>query len=194
MYMRVLDVYNEYLCLKKQRENPGKPFKKVKVLDTVSVRKIIQDAKDGGLSEEIDTALEDFYENDIFILPVFKNEMNRWCVVVIQIISDTITVGLYDRKRHEFSEEEIEQYNYQISHEMQDFLERALLTHGVCLDEDKIEGTMHWLDVSNENDMIPAIIQLAENTILYHDTVKHETVTQVRHKVLDRLISLYLLE
>ena len=75
--MRVLDVFNEYLYVKRQHEQPDKIFKKVKVFDTEAVRKIVQDHKKGGLDQEIDNELEDFYENDIFILPIFKQEQNR---------------------------------------------------------------------------------------------------------------------
>lgn len=77
MYMRVLDVYNEFLHVQKQRANPNANIKKVKVFDTISVRKIIQDRQEGGLDEDIDNELEDFYENDVFILPIFKEEQNR---------------------------------------------------------------------------------------------------------------------
>ena len=111
MYMRVLDVYNEYLYHKQTYENKVVHQLKVKVFDTVAVRKIIQDRKNGGLDQEIDNELEDFYENDIFILPVMNSEDNRCCLVVIQILDDTMRVELFDTKRTEFTDDEIEEMN-----------------------------------------------------------------------------------
>ena len=168
--------------------------KKVKVFDTISVRKIIQDHYLGGLNEEIDNELQDFFENDIMILPVFKRELKRWCVVILRFSDDKMLVELYDRKRKELSEAEVDKYNFNLSVEMQDFVERAFWAHCESLKEDKIEGSVHYLEVENEVDMIPAVLQIAENIVLYQKVTKPETAKQIRHKITDRLISLYLLE
>mmetsp|Transcript_33158 Transcript_33158/g.38087 ORF Transcript_33158/g.38087 Transcript_33158/m.38087 type:complete len:90 (-) Transcript_33158:116-385(-) len=70
MYLRILDVYNEYLFYQNQHEFPDVNYNKVKILDSVSVSRIIEDNKNGGLDEEIDILLEDFYSNDIYVLPI----------------------------------------------------------------------------------------------------------------------------
>lgn len=194
MYLRILDVYNEYLFYQNQHDMPNMSFSKIKILDTESVQKVIEDNRNGGLNEEIDILLEDFYNNDIYILPISKKDQNRLCVVVIQLIDEKIFIQLYDRMRNEYSEDELEELNSGISQDVHDFLERAQMTYGVSYDENKVDGSTHTIEVDNEPDMIPAVLQIAENIIWHQDAAQTETVKKVRHKICDRILALYLLE
>lgn len=194
MYLRILDVYNEYLFYQNQHEFPDVNYNKVKILDSVLVSRIIEDNKNGGLDEEIDILLEDFYSNDIYVLPIWKKEQNRLWAVVITLIEDKTFIQLYDRSRSEYTEQQLDQLNSDVSQDVHDFLERAQSTHGVTYDESKVDGTTHTIDVDSENNMIPAVVQIAENIVCSQDAAQTETVNKVRHKILDRIISLYLLE
>ena len=183
MYLRILDVYNEYLYYQNQHNYPNMTFSKIKILDSESVQRVIEDNKNGGLNEEIDILLEDFYNNDIYILPISKKTHQRLCVVVIQLVDEKIFIQLYDRTRNEYSEEELEELNSSISQDVHDFLERAQMTYGVPYDENKVDGSTHTIEVESENDMIPAVLQIAENIICHQDTAQTETVKKARHKI-----------
>lgn len=77
---------------------------------------------------------------------------------------------------------------------MQDFLDRGYRAYGDQLDINNIEGSFTNLDIKNENDMITTVMQLAENLVFYQGMYKAEEIQLTKHKVIERLLSLYLLE
>ena len=102
---------------------------------------------------------------------------------------------LWDRDRPEYSDEHMEDLNAQISYDVQDFLDRAYFANAAELKADAMEGCEETLNVSKETEMIPAILQLAEAIVVNQDSyVLTEEIREVRHKIVDRIASLHLLE
>lgn len=49
------------------------------------------------------------------------------------------------------------------------------------------------MPASNGPDMIPSLLQIVEATVLGIKNPHEESMSQIRHKILDRLIALYLM-
>lgn len=102
---------------------------------------------------------------------------------------------LWDRDRPEYNEDELGDINKSISDDAQNFLERAHLATATEYKPENLKGYLQDLCVTDEKDMIPAILQLSEAIVVRQD--KYDQVEQnqeIRHKIVDRLASLYLLE
>lgn len=196
MYMRLLDVFSRYIYDLRQLESPDLARKKIKIFDTVSVTRIIRDQQENkGMDLKLDDELVHFFEYDIFVLPFLNKSIKRCLLVVIELVDENICITLWDRDRVEYDEEQIDNLNADISSDVHDFLERAYIANAAEFKPNRLRGCEEIINVKEEVDMIPAVLQLAESVIINHKSyVPSGEILDVRHKIVDRLASLYLLE
>lgn len=83
--------------------------------------------------------------------------------------------------------------NAELSELILDLLERAFKAHNAELDEEKISGETMHLDYKR-NDMIPALLNIAESLVMDRDRPIIESLLQTRHKILDRLLTIYTMD
>lgn len=83
--------------------------------------------------------------------------------------------------------------NVDLSELILDLLERAFQIFGAELDDEKITGETISLPANTNQDMIPSLLQIAESIVFGVDGSQNDSVSQIRHKVLDRLLSIYLM-
>lgn len=83
--------------------------------------------------------------------------------------------------------------NLDLSELILDLLERAFQIFGAELDDDKITGETINLPVKSYQDTIPSLLQIAESIVFGVDDSQSDSISQIRHKILDRLISIYLM-
>jgi len=122
------------------------------------------------------------------------------------MMDESTYVTLWDRERPEYTDEYLDQLNASISYDVQIFLERAHLTNVAQLDLNRLEGSEKLLNVNSEIDMIPAILQLIEAIVIDPESfnsknseascenLERTTLPQMQHKIIDRIVSLNLLE
>lgn len=196
MYMRLLDVFSRYIHDLRQSESPDLTRKKIKIFDTASVNRIIRDQQENkGMDLKLDDELMHFFEYDIFVLPFLNKSIKRCWLVVIELIEENIFITLWDRDRPEHHKSQLEDYNTDISSDVLDFLDRAYIANAAEFKPNKVEGCEEIINVKEETDMIPAVLQLAEGVVIDHESyVPSGDILDVRHKIVDRLASLYLLE
>jgi argonaute-like protein implicated in RNA metabolism and viral defense len=101
---------------------------------------------------------------------------------------------LWDRERLEYSGDQINKLNSDISYDVQIFLERAYFANAAEFDIDKLGGEEQLVKVSNEIDMITAVMQLTEAIVVDPDNYSPGQIEQMRHKIVDRIVSLHLCE
>ena len=116
-YIKILDVYNEYLFAKASKSE--KPVK-IKIFDTTSLSKILKQCKIRGTNLEIDEALEDFIDCDTIIVPFFKEDIEKSCIVIIKFVETTCIAHLFL-----YQQEDNEEETYQISQDVQDLVSYA---------------------------------------------------------------------
>jgi hypothetical protein len=196
-YIKILDVYSSYLHDRRQLDNPDIRRKRVKLFDTYTVSKVVKDQqmnRGGDISLDEDE-LKNFFSYDIVILPFYDPKINRCCLTVIEMSEEDIYITLWDRYRSQYTEQQLEDMNASISYDVIDFLERSFFGNGDQLNHEKLHGVEEEINVSNEEDMIPAILQLAEAIVVNQDTYeKNEDIELVRHKIIDRIASLHLID
>ena len=209
MYCRILDCYSEYLFENKGRDSPDYRRKRVKIFDLATVTEVVNDhVNNEGTDDKIDEWLLKFFSYDIVILPFYINEpgYKRCCLAVVSMMDESTFVTLWDRERPEYTDEYLDQLNASISYDVQIFLERAHLTNVAQLDLNRLEGSEKLLNVNSEIDMIPAILQLIEAIVIDPESfnsknseascenLERTTLPQMQHKIIDRIVSLNLLE
>ena len=57
-------------------------------------------------SDELDGELEDFFENDILIIPIFKREEGRCLMFTVEMRPENILVKLYAKKTAQVEDDE----------------------------------------------------------------------------------------
>ena len=188
-YLSIINVYLEYELATDSTQNQ----KLVKILDTRVIEEIDSWCNSPELIDEtVIQEIEDFFDYDVVLIPVFLKKDNRCLLVVVDNQEDIIKVTLYDRKRIPYiSDEEVVFQLEDISDFVHIILEKSLSFHEMILDESKIEGDTVILDVTNENDMIPTILQIWEGIVLSESQLAEENIEEMRHKILDRLIAFY---
>lgn len=99
---------------------------------------------------------------------------------------------LWDRERLEYSGDQINELNSDISYDVQVFLERAHLANAAEFDIDKLGGEEQLVKVGSEIDMITAVLQLTEAIVVDPENYCPGQIEQMRHKIVDRIVSLHL--
>lgn len=188
-YLSIISVYLEYELV--TDSNPNQRL--VKILDTRVIEEIDAWCDSPELIDEaVIQEIEDFFDYDVVIIPVFLKKDSRCLLVVVDNQEDIIKVTLYDRKRIPYiSDEEVVFQLEDISDFVHIILEKSLSFHDMILDESKIEGDTVILDVTDEHDMIPTILQIWEGIVLSESQLAEENIEEMRHKILDRLIAFY---
>lgn len=191
MSMRLL-VRGKVLLLKYSFINPHviETYKLVKVLDTATVLNVSQNWEEPtNIEPEIQKELSDFFHFDTVIIPYFSQ--NRCLIVIVEnqldVREDRIVVTLYDRKRD--IEGEGDGQFEDISNIVHAIIWVVLggeEGHGY---EDKIEGWAETIEVADEADMIPSILQIAESHLMHKARFPMESFEEYRHKILDRLLA-----
>jgi hypothetical protein len=197
MYIRILDVYSIYLHERRQLEKPDIRRKRVKLFDTHSVTKVVRDQQfnRGGDITLDEVELKNFFTYDIIILPFFDAKNKRCNLVVVEMSEEDIYITLWDRKRQQYTELEMDKINGDISSDVQDFIVRAFFGNGDTMDPDNLHGAEEEINIEKEKDMIPAVLQLAEAMVVNQDAYgKNEDIELVRHKIVDRIASLHLID
>lgn len=188
-YLSIISVYLEYELV--TDSNPNQRL--IKILDTRVIEEIDAWCDSPELIDEaVIQEIEDFFDYDVVIIPVFLKKDSRCLLVVVDNQEDIIKVTLYDRKRIPYiSDEEVVFQLEDISDFVHIILEKSLSFHDMILDESKIEGDTVILDVTDEHDMIPTILQIWEGIVLSESQLAEENIEEMRHKILDRLIAFY---
>ena len=167
----------------------------MKVFDIVTVQEVVNDhLNNKGTDMKIDDELTEFFDYDIVILPFFVNDakFKRCCLAVIEMKEEATYATLWDRERLEYSGDQINELNSDISYDVQVFLERAHLANAAEFDIDKLGGEEQLVKVGSEIDMITAVMQLAEAIVVDPDNYCPGQIEQMRHKIVDRIVSLHL--
>ena len=147
------------------------------------------------IDEEIIYDLEDLFDFDMVIIPVFIKIDKRCLIVTIQNQDGIIKVTLYDRKRMPYlSDDEVAMQLEDISDYVHTIIDHATQLKGITLEEGCIEGDTVILDSTNESDMIPTILQISEGIVLNDSKFPSESIEEVRHKIADRLMAFSLLK
>ena len=179
------------------RPQGGNKIKKwVKILDTKIIQEIHSCRNNPELiDDEIGFDLEDLFEFDIVVIPVFLKADNRWLIVTIQNQLGIIKVTLYDRKRMPYlSDDEVAQQLEDISDFVHTIIDHVTQIQGITLEEGSIEGDTVILESTDERDMIPTILQISEGIALNDSKFPNESVEEVRHKITDRLMAFSMLK
>lgn len=61
------------------------------------------------------------------------------------------------------------------------------------LDDNKLDGDIVTLKSVTETQMIPTILQLSESVVVNDSNFVNESVDEVRHKIIDRLVAFYMI-
>lgn len=72
-------------------------------------------------------------------------------------------------------------------------IEKAFEIEKINPDPNSIEGDVQIIEVEQDTDMIPSILQIAESIMLHDRQIQDESVLELRHKILDRIIAFYTL-
>lgn len=192
-YLRILEVYHEYSLSRSLMPNQCL----IKILDVDTVNEISKNWENpSSINKIVADELVDFFNFDIVIIPVFNLMQSKSLVVVVEnelnSFKDRILVSLYDRKREEYIEDPEAQFE-DISNIVHAIIQLVIGENTEDQYEDKIEGDARTLDVTNENDMIFAILQIAESKVLHEGKVSEESIDDYKHRIMDRLIAFHLL-
>ena len=188
-YLGIISVYFEYELAISEGQNQ----RLIKILDTRVIEEIDSCCNSPELIDEtIIQEIEDFFDYDVVLIPVFLKKDKRCLLVVVDNQEDIIKVTLYDRKRiPHISDEDVVFQLEDISDFVHIILEKSLSFHDMILDENKIEGDTVILEVSEEKDMIPTILQIWEGIVLSESQLAEESIEEMRHKIVDRLVAFY---
>jgi hypothetical protein len=172
----------------------------IKLLDIEVVKEVYRNMETpSNTNKKVVDELMDFFNFDIIIIPVFYSDQDKSLVIVVENqlndFRDRIVVTLYDREREEDDEDENEGEGKNIddSNIFHAIIQLVLGEGSEDQYEHKIEGLNETLDVTNENDMISAILQIAESKVLHEGRIPNESVDDYKHKILDRLIAFHLI-
>eukprot|EP00343_Euplotes_focardii_P000332 CAMPEP_0205800944 /NCGR_PEP_ID=MMETSP0205-20121125/2762_1 /ASSEMBLY_ACC=CAM_ASM_000278 /TAXON_ID=36767 /ORGANISM="Euplotes focardii, Strain TN1" /LENGTH=211 /DNA_ID=CAMNT_0053064857 /DNA_START=689 /DNA_END=1321 /DNA_ORIENTATION=+ len=191
-YLRLLEIFHEYNIAKAGLTNPQSvdSLKLIKILDIHTVNEVSKNWETPYLiNEVVINELKDFFNYDIIIIPIFKPESSKLLIVIIEILlndkKDCIKATLYDRERED--EEEFED----ISIIVQTIIQLVIGEENQEEFENKIEGDTEVLDVEDEADMVPSVLQIVESKVLHEGRYPNESLDEYRHKMLDRLIAFH---
>lgn len=192
-YLRILEVYHEYSLSASLATNQCL----IKILDVDTVHEISKNWENPSrINKVVTEELIDFFNFDIVIIPVFNIVQHRSLVVVVENqlnkLNNRIVVTLYDREREEYTEDPEAQFE-DISNIVHAIIQVVIGENTEDQYEDKIEGDARTLDVQNENDMVFAILQVAESKVLHEGVLSDESIEDYKHRIMDRLIAFHLL-
>ena len=170
----------------------------IKILDTHWVNEIFRNWETLYLiNKSLVKELEDIFNYDIVIIPIFKKEPKKCMLVIIEINlnkteEDQIKVTLYDKQENwegENSEGEFED----VSNLIHIIFQLVLGENSHEEYENMIVGDTEELEVENEWDMVPSVLQIAESKVLHEGRYPNESTEEYRHKILDRLVAFHLI-
>lgn len=171
----------------------------VKILDTKAVDEIASHWEDPTkINKNVAEELADFFHFDVVIIPFFRPKERRSLVVVVENqldpVRNRILVTLFDRAREDEEDQGEGEGEFEdISNIIHAIIQIVMGTDHENEYVDKIEGGAETLGVTEEWDMIPAILQIAEAKVMHSSRCPNEGLSQYRHKILDRLIGFHLL-
>lgn len=185
-------VYFDRLLDPKSVEN----LKNVRIFDTYAVKEISKNSSQPQLiSNQLLEEMREIGNENIFIVPIFRPQGVLYLLIIEIDLSSQgeyqFRVTLYDRDREYESEEKEDQESQYASDMIMAFLQLIVGEEVLREYEDEIQTSTQQIDVESDPEMIPAILQTAEQEILYDGDDTTEMIYEAREKILDRLIGFH---
>lgn len=185
-------VYFDRLLDPKSVEN----LKNIRIFDTYAVKEISKNSSQPQLiSNQLLEEMREIGNENIFIVPIFRPQSVLYLLIIEIDLSSQgeyqFRVTLYDRDREYGSEEQEDQESQYASDMIMAFLQLIVGEEVLREYEDEIQTSTQQIDVESDPEMIPAILQTAEQEILYDGDDTTEMIYEAREKILDRLIGFH---
>ncbi|CAI2379750.1 unnamed protein product [Moneuplotes crassus] len=181
-YLRLLEVYEELTFSQEGFQLPNQNYSRTKIFETDLLDEFETEISSGIISDALDEEFQDFYKYNLLIVPIFKEGTLLIFVVIVEDENPQVKLYFEEDKISEEDDERMMEYSQIII----DLLERAYLTVGMNFDDRNIEGK------SIPIKSIPEMVQQVEDLILVAPDESHKlSEDSIRHKIVDRLLSVY---
>jgi len=146
------------------------------------------------MNEKVISEISNFLDFKYLIIPILKQKEGLCTIVVLEnqldAFRNSILVKLYDRDRSEFLEEEDSaEHSEKISNIIHCIIQISLGTTSTESYNERLEADTEIIEVDDECEMIPSILQIAESCILHKSQFPDETQEEHKHKIMDRLLA-----